>query len=419
MMKIKNIEDVVNNHLCTGCGACAYLAAESIEMIDDINVGRRPLISPEKKSKSFDALKFCPGWNIDRNDIKHDDLNSIQNLRMQWGNIYEVWEVYAVDDEVRKRGSSGGVITALSLYCLEQEKMSGVLNTHASLSNPITNDTSMSMNREQLLASSGSRYAPSSPCEKLGDIESSSGPCVFVGKPCDAAAVHKIRKESKKLDEKLGLVVAFFCAGVPSTLGVKKLITSVGVTEDKKIEKLRFRGDGWPGLWVLKYWAGSKLKAKQLTYQESWGFLQSYRQWRCYICPDHTGEFSDLSVGDPWYKEIKDNDMGKSLVIVRTEVGKRILHAAAEAGYVILEKSDPSMLPKSQPNLITAKAVLWGRLFALKIVGAAVPQYKGFNLFNFWLKDLKQKQKLSSILGTVKRVFLKKLNVKYVINDGR
>lgn len=412
--KIKSLEDVVNNHLCTGCGVCAYLAIDTIKMVDDWEVGRRPVaLNKGNALGSSDLLKFCPGWNLSRDEVKQDHLNSIPFLRDQWGNVLEVWEVYAGDEIIRNSGSSGGVITALSLYCLEIEKMAGVLNTHASAQTPITNDTSMSTNREQLMGAAGSRYSPSSPCEKLSEIEDSSGACAFVGKPCDVAAVNKVRKERKQLDTNLGVVIAFFCAGVPSTAGVQKLIDKVGVNKEDKVESLRFRGNGWPGLWALKYRVGSKVKTKELTYQESWGFLQKYRQWRCYICPDHTGEFADISVGDPWYRAVDDNNPGKSLVLIRTPVGRKILHAAVAAGYIVLENSEPNMLPKSQPNLISTKSVLWGRLLALKITGVAVPVYKGFMLFDFWAKDLSLKQKINSILGTIKRVYIKKLNMKY------
>ena len=59
-----------------------------------------------------------------------------------------------------------------------------------------------------------------------------------------------------------------------------------------------------------------------MSYMESWGFLQRYRPYRCYLCPDGTGELADLSCGDPWYREILEDEPGHSLVVVRTERGK-------------------------------------------------------------------------------------------------
>ena len=42
-----------------------------------------------------------------------------------------------------------------------------------------------SRTRAELLAATGSRYAPASPCDGLKMIEDAPGPCVFIGKPCD------------------------------------------------------------------------------------------------------------------------------------------------------------------------------------------------------------------------------------------
>ena len=45
------------------------------------------------------------------------------------GPYLEVWDGYAADDEIRRKASSGGALSALSLYCLEKENMESVLHT--------------------------------------------------------------------------------------------------------------------------------------------------------------------------------------------------------------------------------------------------------------------------------------------------
>jgi coenzyme F420 hydrogenase subunit beta len=147
----------------------------------------------------------------------------------------------------------------------------------------------------------------------------------------------------------------------------------------------------------------------QRTYAESWGFVQRYRQWRCYICPDHTGEFADLAVGDPWYRKVEPGEPGSSLIVVRTEKGRAILEAAVKAGYIVVSSEDVSLLPRSQPNLLNTRGGLWARLLVLRLFGAAVPKYVGLRSFPFWLRNLSLKAKLSSFSGTITRVFKKRL----------
>ncbi|MBR8829165.1 MAG: Coenzyme F420 hydrogenase/dehydrogenase, beta subunit C-terminal domain [Gomphosphaeria aponina SAG 52.96 = DSM 107014] len=420
-IKIANIKDVAERQLCTGCGACAYISPEAIEMVNDYDFGKRPLLKNDNLAadQSAATLAVCPGIELKHTADAFDDPELISALAPAWGPVYEVWEGYAVDEMIRFSGSSGGAATALALYCIEKGGMYGVLHTQSKENAALENETVISRNKEELLKGSGSRYAPASPCDGLQLLEAAPAPCVFVGKPCDVAAVQKVRKIRPLLDEKIGVAIAFFCAGTPSTKGTMELLKKLGIEDSTKVESLRYRGKGWPGLWTVEYKDdhGNKL-TRQVTYEESWGFLQKYRQWRCYICPDHTGEFADIAVGDPWYREIEQGEQGSSLIVARTPLGKKMIHEAAAAGYIVLEKSDPQMLPLSQPNLLKARGDLWGRLWGLKLMKAPYPKYQGFATYKFWLSELSLKEKIQSIYGTVKRVFTKKLRQQMRVNNS-
>ncbi len=408
---ITSIQDVVNMQLCTGCGACAYVAPDTYRMAESLDYGRRPFPASDGALPSAEALKVCPGVGLQHSPDAGTQLGVVAGLFEGWGPVLGVWEGYAADPDIRLAGSSGGAATALALYSIEREAMAGVLHTAARADVPYLNKTVMSISRADLLRRTGSRYAPASPAEGLGQIEQAAAPCVFIGKPCDAAAAQSARKLRPSLDEKLGLVIAFFCAGVPSTKGNLALLKANGVEDPAKIKALRYRGNGWPGMWTVRFanHAGAE-ETRQMTYAESWGFLQKYRQWRCYICPDHTGEFADIAVGDPWYREVQPGEPGKSLIVARTPRGLALLQAAVAAGYIVLEKEDPSLLPRSQPNLLATRGALWARLKVLRLLGAAVPRYSGFGMFRFWLGLLGLKEKLQSFTGTAKRVYTKRLN---------
>jgi coenzyme F420 hydrogenase subunit beta len=295
--------------------------------------------------------------------------------------------------------------------------MAGVLHTAARKDVPYLNETVMSFCRDELFARTGSRYSPASPVEGLDKIITSAKPCVFIGKPCDVAGMQRARKIRPELDQKLGLAIAFFCAGTPSTQGTLDLLKNNGVADPSSVKSLRFRGQGWPGLWTVHFMdcEGGE-EVRQMTYADSWGFLQKYRQWRCYICPDHTGEFADIAVGDPWYRKVQDGEPGKSLIIARTKRGLKTVMAAADAGYLVLEANEADLLPRSQPNLLAARGALWARLWVLRLFGAAVPSFSGFPLFRFWLLNLSFRAKLRSVLGTSKRVFVKRLRQRIKIN---
>lgn len=415
---MKTIQEVSENQLCTGCGVCAHMEPDRFKMVDTYQYGRRPILVSNAKNETGDALKACPGISLEHQDISHYPINIKSEYFSEWGPIIAVWEGYAIDNEIRFAGSSGGAASALSLYCVEKLGMAGVLHTEMDEEKPYLNKTAFSSNQTQILSRTGSRYSSASPCDSLKIIEDAENQSVFVGKPCDVAAVQKARKLRPNLDKKIGLTIGFFCAGVPSPEGLFALLSKNGIKNHKQLKSLRFRGNGWPGHWKADYIDenGHENSAK-LTYAESWGFLQKYRQWRCYICPDHTGEFADIAVGDPWYREVQEGEAGKSLIIARTQKGYEIIQQAAKAGYIKLETQDETLLPKSQPNLYKARGILWGRILALKLLMVKTPTFKGFSMFSIWFYKLGLIDKIRSISGTTKRIFVKKLGKKVSINE--
>ncbi len=415
-MRVDSIKEVVNAQLCTGCGACAYMEPLRFYMADTLEFGRRPFERDLAARETGEALLVCPGIGLVHDRGLYEREGALQALLDGWGPVLGVWEGYAADPEIRLAGSSGGAASALSLYCLEKESMAGVLHTASLKGAPILNETVMSTNRGELLARTGSRYAPASPAEGLMSIENAPTKCVFIGKPCDTAAVENARKLRPLLDEKIGLVIAFFCAGVPSLKGNLELLKAQGVEDTASIRELRYRGNGWPGMWQVRFDNSSgDEETRQTTYAESWDFLQRYRQWRCYICPDHTGEFADVAVGDPWYRRIGEGEPGKSLIVARTKRGLETIKAAEKSGYLILESEDSSLLPRSQPNLLKTRGNIFARLIVLRIFGAGVPNYRGFKQFKYWLHELSFYEKVQSISATIKRVFVKKLRTRLVV----
>ena len=245
-MNILNVSDIAEQRLCVGCGACAYICPEKkIQLRNVASEGIRPFVGPGGCDGCDECVRTCPGY-----EIAHGDQDSrsgvIEALSPHWGPVLEVWEGYATDPEIRLNGSSGGMVSALALYCLEKEGMHGVLHTGATPTNPIVNMTTMSRRREDILSRTGSRYAPASPCDGLASIEASIGLCLFIGKPCDVAGLRKAMTMRKGLGGKIGLAIGFFCAGTPSTMGTLDLLKNLNVAPSD-LDELRYRGKGWPG----------------------------------------------------------------------------------------------------------------------------------------------------------------------------
>jgi len=183
-----------------------------------------------------------------------------------------------------------------------------------------------------------------------------------------------------------------------------ELLKKMNINPDM-VEDIRYRGKGWPGLFTVHL--KDRAQSFQKTYLEAWGFLQKFRPFRCYLCPDGTAAYADISCGDPWYRTIGENEKGYSLVIVRTEKGREILNGAMANGYLTLEPASIEKLINSQAGLLQKRKDIWGRLLMMKIFGLPVPQYPGFFLPEQWW-SLTIKQKIRSLLGTARRIVQRK-----------
>lgn len=410
MTRIKQLSDVVDWRLCIGCGACASMCPEEkVELWDFFHEGIRPVVDSPNCGDCTRCLDTCPAVQTEFSAVEKTStppVDADQAFRDDWGQVLEVWEGHATAEEIRFRGSSGGAITAIAAWCLEQGDMAGVLHTGQHPADPIRNQTRLSRTRAELLSAVGSRYSPASVCDGLRLVESAPKSCAVVGKPGEIAALTRARRLSAELDAKIGLTISFFCAETPSTAGTVALLGKMGVPRES-VANLRYRGEGWPGHFAPTR-RGESEPCGKMTYAESWAFLQKHRPWSVHLWPDGSGELADISCGDPWYEQPDGKNPGSSLVVVHTERGREALRRAREAGYLDLTPAEPWKLAKSQVNLAGKKAATWGRLLAMRLFGLPVPKFPGAPLYRCWSR-LPMGEKFKSVIGTLRRIWERKL----------
>lgn len=412
-----SIEDVVRRHLCTGCGACAGIAPALFRMEDQPETGRRPIRIARAADQTAErgALALCPGAGAGPKPLPaiSQPLADKAPCVNEWGSVLEIWEGHAADAGTRWRGSSGGATTALAAFALESGRAEGVVHVRQSNSNALLNESTISRSSEELIAAAGSRYAPAGPCDRLDDIAASSAPLVFIGKPCDVQAVAAAADRHPAISRNIALTISIFCAGTPSTNGTHALLAALGVPDGATVTAIRYRGEGWPGEMAATYLTpdGEERGTRGISYEQGWGeILQKHRQWRCHVCADHTGEFADISVGDPWDKPRNGStQQGSSLIVVRSARGRDFLRAAIAAGALVAERRPLTSLADAQPNLARTRRILFGRLLGLRILGLAAPRYRGWKLESLWLTRTGLRDKLSSVAGTMRRAFRRRL----------
>jgi coenzyme F420 hydrogenase subunit beta len=402
MKRLGSIGDVVRWRLCVGCGACAAHSGGLLRMEDDPARGCLPAwCGPRDDAVLRETLKVCPAAGT-RLGAMEDPMNGSGS---GIGPVIEVWEGHATDADTRFFGSSGGVLTALARYALERGGAHGVLHAGADPRNVLGNRTVMSRSHGELLANTGSRYSPASVCEGLWRIEEAPGPCVFIGQPSEVAALRKMQALRPALRRNLAVALSFFCAGSPALRATMELLKSRGI-DPADVVRLRYRGRGWPGSFAVWLDDGSA-PAMEMSYAESWGFLQSWRPWAVHVWPDGCGEHADVACGDPWCRDACEVGRGSSLLVVRTDAGRELVRGAVDAGYLELVPSSVERVVASQAGLIRKKGAVWGRLATMRLCGLPVPRHRGYGLFKLWLR-LPLLEKLRSTAGTLRRMLARR-----------
>ena len=117
--------------MCVGCGACACACRKDrVTLVDVPEDGIRPRLDEKGCDECGKRTEVCPGYaTVHPPGIGAEGLDA--GIREGFGPVLEIWEGYAGDEKIRYHGSSGGVTSALALYCMENEGMRGALHTGA------------------------------------------------------------------------------------------------------------------------------------------------------------------------------------------------------------------------------------------------------------------------------------------------
>lgn len=375
---------------CIGCGLCQ--SQLHVNMTED----EKGYIYPVFLEQNGEFLRqVCPVLNTYK-DRKHDDLI--------WGSIVKAVGAYSSDADIRKKSSSGGVLTALAIYLLESGKVDGVIQVCADNAKPTQTVCRVSTTKEDILVCCGSRYAISTPwVDVLTQLEKDKT-YAAIGKPCDISALRRLREVDADF-ACIKYLLSFFCAGLPSKNANTRLLKEMGCKEEECVS-LCYRGNGWPGMATA---VDKKGNSYTMEYSKAWGqILGRDVHPFCRLCLDGIGEAADVACGDGWYIKNNQPDFaereGRNIVFARNEIGSRLLDEAADAGYIQMSHwEDLEDLKVIQKYQYTRKTTMKAKLWGYRLCGRVVPVYDK-RLLNIYAERASLKEKIKMFLGTMKRI---------------
>lgn len=398
------INKIVEKDLCLGCGLCeAVYGKDGATMQLQSNGFLTPVIKKSQIESEKIILRICPGINI-VNDQPFENRDRI------WGKVMGTYSGYSSDKEIQTKGSSGGIISAVAIFLLENKKVDAVLHVGGDSNDYQRNSLRVSRTRDEVLEYAGSRYAPAGVFNDILAILLGNDDCyLFIGKPCDISALKNLLNEFPQYKERFKFFVSIMCAGIPSYNATQDVIE----TFDKvklPIKDLTYRGNGWPGFFSF---IDASERRHQMSYNDSWGKnLGKKIHFRCKICPDGIGLQSDFAAGDAWetkdgYPDFTERE-GRSLILLRTPKATDLFHTMKQEGHVILQNLPIEKIKIMQPYQYSRRKAVGARVIATTLGKRVSLNFKSMRIWtNLFSQPLTSS--FREFIGTLKRILINKI----------
>ena len=303
--------EICPENLCCGCGACVNICPRNSISLKQNEEG---FFFPEIDNQTCVDCQLC---------IKSCPANSVPAYNKAQESVYAAW---ALDDNIRKTSSSGGVYSVLANYILSQGGVANgvrfngeLLAVHGLFDNP-----------EDIKSCRGSKYVQSYPGNIYSEVKAallSGKKVLFTSTPCQVNALYRfLGKNYENL-----YTCDFVCHGVPSPQYLQNCVNKMtGGADD--ISEVTFRNlSGWAGYKLRAYGKKSSFDEQVIDNSYIKTFLAGANcRYACYSCPFARNErVADITIGDFWglgkYKPfLHDISSGVSLLIVNNEKGEKL-----------------------------------------------------------------------------------------------
>ncbi|MBI4286099.1 MAG: Coenzyme F420 hydrogenase/dehydrogenase, beta subunit C-terminal domain [Chloroflexi bacterium] len=369
---LKNISPIVRSKLCHGCGICQSVCPiAAITMI----IGPESTYVPEVDENTCNScelcLKICPGQSVDFGLLSQRFLGESPRDELL-GNWNALYIGHANDQAVRYQGASGGAVTALLLYALEEGLIDGALVTRMKDSNPLIPEPFIARSKQDILAASRSKYCPTHFGSAFGQLIHQQGRFAVVGLPCHLHGIRKAERLNSKINGKIALHMGIFCAHSVSFKGTEFVLSSLGI-EKARVREVAYRGAGWPGKFSVVTDDGVRYS---LPYAFVFGqVFGHFVPRRCLTCRDLTAELADISFGDAWLPELATDTIGTSMLITRSARGEEFIKKAIAKGVLTLTRMSRADAIRAQKGGYSFKNRAPARICVLKLLGKEVPNY--------------------------------------------
>ena len=318
---------VLEEGLCTGCGACVGLCPYQVVYHD------RTVQLHHCDLEDGKCYAFCPRTATDLAVLRALIFEK-DDLTPEIGAVKGYYFSQAVDPELRKIAQHGATVTALMELALAEGLIDSAIvssrNQEFMQNGAIVND------RVTLRKNAGSKFTVSPTIAAFNQlVTKEAGNVGVVATPCQALALAKmklVKEDTAKIDQ-LKLVVGLYCGWTLSAEKYTKLLFQNDIALESIVGM-----DVPAGKNILELFTNNG--AKFIPFDE----VQDCIREACLYCMDSTAEYADVSVGSARFagnwKEVRHWNQ----LIVRTAKGRELVELAVKRGTLKVREASAESL---------------------------------------------------------------------------
>jgi coenzyme F420 hydrogenase subunit beta len=332
-------EEIIKVGLCTKCGTC--VAVCPMKAIAMNYKTEEPELIKGCSPRCNLCYEVCPGKDIPIPEMERMVFGRERSLGTteEWIGIgCDFIAANATDVVVREKGASGGLVSAVLIYALDNGIIDAAIVAGNSFERPWQAVPAIATTREEVIdaAQTKETLIPTNSIipEALDRGYKRLG---IVGLPCH---VHGIRKmqllgQLKSIVKNIKFVIGLCCGGSYSKRAIEHVIVEITEIPLDAVAKVEYRYGEYPGKFTVFTKNGERVS---VTMDQRRGVLFAHEHDRCRVCYDYANDLGDISVGDYFGLEMKRGDRGLSAAILRTDIGKVLIKGAEAKGHVQTKK---------------------------------------------------------------------------------
>ena len=339
------IREVHEKGICGLCGGCvSFCSAAKLKAIE-MQVNAPPkYINEEVCLKCGICYLICP-----QIDVLNEELNARYNYKSPIGQIENVYSTRAINPEIRRVATDGGVVTALLQVMLEENLIDGALVGKSIGS--FQRVPFLARTKEDLLAAAGTHFDMIGQVPELS-IYNSFIPIVpelrkvididlqkiaIVSVPCQVHSIRKMQELKIIPAHIVKYVLGLFCWENFNfdAKGRQKMEQEFRFSFND-IEKINIKED-----------LAIKVKGRESIHIDL-NSMERFMRPACSACNDFSNVYSDISFGGLGSPE------GFTTVLIRNERGKDLYNLALKRGVI---QSPPELNTSVEKSKIMAKII--------------------------------------------------------------